>query len=203
MAGGNLAGWREPGGLGPDDPTVASDAEARTIVEAARRRQEPPPTLGLLGGDLCRTLGGRGDEPGLRSDDAMRYRTDLGAVLLDGRVHWFVAHLVAHRPGWRGEILVAMNAEWCGSLCLGPRAHPGDGLLDLTHGQLPWRDRLRARQRARSGTHVPHPGLRVERTAAHQHSFDRATPVWLDGEPMGPVRNLSIRVEPGALRVVV
>ena len=42
----------------PDDGVVVgSDAEAREVVERARRERRPPPTLGLLGGDLCRTLG--------------------------------------------------------------------------------------------------------------------------------------------------
>ena len=40
-------------------------------LEAARRDRRELPTLGLLGGDLCRTLGGRGDEARLRSRAAV------------------------------------------------------------------------------------------------------------------------------------
>ena len=54
--------WGEAGPLPPDGVLVRSDAEARAVVERARRAGEPPPPLGLLGGDLCRTLGGTGDE---------------------------------------------------------------------------------------------------------------------------------------------
>ena len=77
---------------------VRSDA-GRAIVTAARRAGEPIPPLGLLGGDLCRTLGGTGDEQRLRSDEAMQLPVDLGAVLVDGRLHWFVAHLVPDAGG--------------------------------------------------------------------------------------------------------
>jgi hypothetical protein len=195
--------WGAPGALGEDDPVARSDAELRAIVQDARRANRELPRVGLLGGDLCRTLGGRGDETHLRSDAAVEVAVDVGAALLDGRLHWFVAHLVARRPLWQGRFLVVMNAEWCGSLDLGPRAHPGDGLLDVTRGQLGWGDRVKARRRARSGDHLPHPALRTERVAALQDELDRPVDIWLDGERVGKATTLSVRVEPAALRVVV
>jgi hypothetical protein len=203
MARGALDGWREPGGLPDGAPVVHSDAELRSLVEHARRTGEALPLVGLAGGDLCRTLGGRGEERRLRSDDGARCRVDVGRANLDGAEHWFVAHLVARRRWWRGRLFVAMNAEWCGDLCLGPRAHPGDGLLDVTRGSLRPADRLRARSRARSGSHLPHPDLGVQRCAATEMHFDRPTGVWLDGEAVGPVRDLAVQVEEGSLWVVV
>jgi hypothetical protein len=195
--------WGAPGALPRHGVIVASDDDAMDIVTAARRAGEPIPPLGLVGGDLCRTLGGRGDRDRLRSDDAMTFPVDLGEVLLDGSLHFFVAHLVARRAFWLGRGVVAMNAAWLGDLNLGPKAHPGDGLLDVTEGQVPAGQLLRARRRARSGTHVPHPGLKVQRTAAAQVTFDRPITVRLDGREVGSFRDLSIRVEPDALTVVV
>ena len=195
--------WGAPGALPRHGVIVDSDDAARTIVTAARRAQEPIPPLGLVGGDLCRTLGGRGDRDRLRSEHAMTFTVDLGEALLDGTLHLFVAHLVARRPFWLGRAVVAMNAAWLGDLNLGPKAHPGDGLLDVTDGRLPPGQLLAARRRARLGTHVPHPGLRVSRVPAIQCSFDRPTTVRLDGRPVGEFRALSIRVEPDVLTVVV
>ena len=75
----------------PDDGVVVrSDAEARAVLEEARHEGRPFPALGLLGGDLCRTLGGPGEESRLRSREAVRFSVDLGEVLLDGRLHLFV-----------------------------------------------------------------------------------------------------------------
>ena len=91
-------------------------------MESCRRAGQTLPTLGLLGGDLCRTLGGPGDEARLRSDDAMTFQVDVGAALLDGRLHWFVAHLIARRSWWRGRLVAVMNAEWLGAWDLGPRS---------------------------------------------------------------------------------
>ncbi len=193
---------REWGCIGrlPDGAVlVRSDAEARAVVTEARRQDRPVPPLGLLGGDLCRTVGGRGDEERLRSGEAMLLPVDVGSVLIDGRLHWFVAHLVARRSWWRGRVLAAMNAEYLGDWDVAPRGHPGDGHLDLLDGDLSLTDRLKARRRLPLGTHVPHPGIQPRRVTSAQVTFDRATPIWLDGERVGEATNLSLRIEPDAL----
>ncbi|HEX2577383.1 MAG TPA: hypothetical protein VHK88_13595 [Aquihabitans sp.] len=195
--------WGAPGALPVDGVEVRTDAEARAVVEEARRAGRPVPTLGLLGGDLCKTVGGRGDVARLRSSDAMTLPTDLGAVLLDGRLHWFVAHLVVRRSWWRGRVVAVMNAQWIGRWDVAPRSHPGDGLLDVFDGDLSLDDRWKARTRLPTGTHVPHPGIAQRRVPAVQLELDRPTPVWLDGERVADATTLSVRLEPDALRVVV
>lgn len=195
--------WGAPGPLGPDGVLVRRDAEARSIVEERRRADEPIPPLGLLGGDLCRTVGGRGDEARLRSTEAMTLPVDLGSVLLDGKQHWFVAHLVVRRSWWRGRVVAAMNAQWIGSWDVAPKGHPNDGMLDVLDGDLGFDDRLKVRSRLATGTHVPHPGIAVSRVPALQIELDRPTPVWLDGERVGSARTLSIRTEADALTCVV
>ncbi len=182
---------------------MRSDAEARAVVTAARREGRPPPPLGLLGGDLCRTLGGRGDEARLRSPAAVTMVCDLATVLVDGRLHVFVAHLVARRRAWRGRAVVAMNAAWLGPWNLGPRAHPGDGVLDIYEARLSLRQAMAVRSRLPLGAHLPHPGIVERRTKALQAELDAGTRLQLDGEALGPARNLLLRVEPDALTVVV
>jgi diacylglycerol kinase family enzyme len=195
--------WGERGPLPADGVVVRADAEARHVVEQARRRGVEPPALGLIGGDLAATLGATGDEARLHREDATRVRVDLGSALLDGHLHWFVAHLVARRTWWRGRVLAAMNADAVGPLRVAPRAHPGDGLLDVVDGDPRLSDRFEARRRLRSGDHLPHPDISVSRVSAVQLDFDPPLRVWLDGEPMGPVHTASLRVEPAALLVVV
>jgi hypothetical protein len=197
--------WGEPGTLAENGVVVRSDAEARRVVERARRAGERPPPLGLAGGDLCRTLGGRGDVARLRSGDAVRVPVDLGMVLVDGRLHWFVAHLVARRSWWRGPLLAAMNAEFLGDWDVAPRAHPNDGLLDMVAvaTEMTLSDRIRARRRLAVGRHVPHPAIEQSRRPAFQMEFDQPTGVWLDGERIGTAASLSVRIEPDALICVV
>jgi hypothetical protein len=179
----------------PPEVVVGSDAELRRLLEDARRRDRPFPTVGLTGGDLCRTLGGTGAL-------SVAFPVDVGEVLVDGRLHLFAAHLVARTRLW-GYALVAMNAQWRGGWNLGPRAHPGDGLLDVYEARLPAADRLKVRARLHHGTHLPHPALRERRVGAVQVTLPRPLPVELDGQRAGTGRNLSVRVRPDAIRVVV
>ena len=190
--------YGEPGELPEGGVIVDSDAEASAALAAARKHRRPFPALGLLGGDLCRTLGGgTGNEL-----QGVRFTVDLGEALLDGRLHLFVAHMVARTPLWTRAFL-AMNAQSLGSWNLGPRAHPNDGLLDtydvrLARGQL-----LPVRSRLHHGAHLPHPGIKERRTAALQVELEHALPVRLDGVRTGKARVISVRVQPDALTVVI
>lgn len=195
--------WGGTGPLPPDGVVVADDAEARAVVTEARRADREPPPLGLLGGDLCRTLGGRGDRARIEHGEATQVTVDLGAVLADGRLHWFVAHLASRRTWLAGPVVVAMNAQWLGRWNVAPRAHPGDGRLDTFEVDMGLGDRLKARARLREGSHLPHPGIVERRTAAAQFDLGRSQPLHLDGAAAGSARMLSVRVEPDALRVVV
>ena len=183
---------------------VRSDAEASSVLDEARRERRPFPALGLLGGDLCQTLGGGG--PG-RALQGVRFTVDVGEVLLDGRLHLFVAHLVARTRLWT-RAFVAMNAQylgdqWLGPWNLGPRAHPNDGLLDTYDAHLPAGQLLPVRARLHHGIHLPHPAIRERRTSALQVVLERPLPVRLDGKVVGKAQDISVRVEPDALTVVI
>ena len=133
----------------------------------------------------------------------MTFPCDLGAVLLDGRLHWFVASLVARGPWWRGRAWLAMNAAWLGRWNVAPRAHPDDGLVDTFDARVPAGQRLAVRRRLPLGAHLPHPAITETRAKAVQTRLDRPTTVWLDGQAVGEARDLSVRVEPDALTIVV
>jgi hypothetical protein len=189
--------WGAPGDLPAGGVIVRSDAEASAALTEARRERRPFPALGLLGGDLCHTLGGGGAEL-----QGVRFTVDLGEALLDGRLHLFVAHLVARTRLWT-RAFVAMNAQWLGDWNLGPRAHPNDGLLDTYDVRLPAGQLLPVRARLHHGAHLPHPGIKERRSAAVQVELERPLPVRLDGVATGRARVVSVRVQPDALTVVV
>jgi hypothetical protein len=193
--------WGAPGELPADAVLVRSDAQARSVLEEARRRRQPFPPLGLLGGDLCHTLGGGGGEDRLRAGEGVRFTVDVGEVLIDGHLHLFVAHLVARNVVWT-RAFVAMNAQWLGGWNLGPRAHPNDGLLDTYEARLPFSQLLAVRARLHHGAHLPHPQITERRTAALDVALGRSLPVRLDGERVGPAQRLVVRIVPDALVVV-
>jgi len=184
--------WGEPGVLPSDGVVASTDREASRVLETARRQSEPFPVVGVSAGDLYRTLGGSGQ---------MMFPIDVGELLVDGRHHYFVAHVVARTRGW-GHAFVAMNAQWLGDWNLGPRAHPNDGVLDTYRADLGLFDRLKVRRRLPLGAHLPHPGIAGERGAAVAIELPRPLPVYVDGEQIGRGRTLALRVIPDALRVV-
>ncbi|HEX9683678.1 MAG TPA: hypothetical protein VGA13_11385 [Acidimicrobiales bacterium] len=195
--------WGEPGTLPSGGIVVRSDAEIGALLDDCRQRGGTPPVVGLLGGDLWRTLGGLNDEGRLRDGPAHVADIDVGQALLDGRLRHFVAHAVARRPWWWGRVRLAMNSEWLGHWDVAPRAHPGDGRLDVLDASVPLGDRLKVRSRLPTGSHLPHPAIGVTRTKAVQWHFDRPVGIWLDGVRAGSCRDVSIRLDPAALTVVV
>lgn len=197
------ADWGEPAPLPDDAVEVAGDAELAELVGAAFRAGRPSPPVALVGGDLARTLGGRTDRRRFDTDRAARFEVDIGVALLDGRRRWFAAHLVAHRRWWRGRALVVANAAFRGPENLAPRAHPGDGRLDVLEAELPRGQRRAARRRLRTGTHVPHPAIRQRRITAATWRLDPGTVVSVDGTRWGTGTELAVRIEPAAVTVWV
>lgn len=204
--------WGAAGPLPPEGVVVASDGEASRVIAEARARRQPLPVLGLIGGDLYRTVGGRdfegfngsvsgGGVERLRSEDAITFLVDLGEVLVNGRIHLFVAHVIAHSRLWRRSF-AALNAQWRGDWDLGPRAHPNDGLLDVYEAQLTFSDLWKVRARLPTGSHLPHPGIKQRRVRSVQVEFDHPLQVEVDGVAVGSARALSIRLEPDALTIV-
>ncbi len=154
------------------------------------------PLFGIDAGDLSTTLGGSGSGRLVLPMDLCVARLDGGEAMP------FVAHLIAHRRWWHGEAAAVMNAAWLGEWYLGPRAHPNDGLVDVTLGALDVRQRWEARRRAPSASHLPHPDLSVTRRSSWSHRFDRATMVELDGHRVGSHHDVSVTVMPDAFRVL-
>ena len=118
----------------------------------------------------------------------------------------FAAHLtVRNRPltGLGPGLSVAvMNAAWLGDLRVGPRAHPNDGLVDVVEGTVGLAQRREATRRARTGTHLPHPGLTTRRVARWDRRWRRPVAVWLDGVRIGRFDEITVDVVPDAGSVV-
>ncbi len=200
--------WGEPGVLPPGAPVVADDHMLVQVVSS----DPPPAVVGLVGGDLHRTLGSphrRAED--LRANGGTLLSIDFGTARLtrpDGRTedHRFAAHLVARTgrgPRFARHTFVAMNAAFTGPDNLGPRAHPGDGVLDLLEGSLGWWDLVRSGRRRRSGTHVPHPGLVQQRSRRTSRTFPDGARVALDGVDLGIARQVEIGVAPDAVVILI
>ncbi|MEM7273730.1 MAG: hypothetical protein AAF547_11670 [Actinomycetota bacterium] len=210
--------WGQPAPDLTPEATLDGDAAVAELVDAAVRAGRRP-VVSMTGGDLLATLGLDGPRP---PADRHAYPVDLVRVRLDpdgppdgsGEIERpdadglrpFVAHLTGRVPDRVGPLIghgppivvAAMNAAWLGPYRLGPRAHPNDGVVDIIEGRVPFTQRREAANRARSGSHLPHPALAVARRRHWFGRFDRAVTIHLDGVEVRRVRSLALTVVPDA-----
>jgi diacylglycerol kinase family enzyme len=151
---------------------------------------------------LARTCGGGGSShPGAArvTVDAMRVTLD------DGEPTWGVAHVVARRQWLSGELVMVMNAQFYGPYDVAPRSHPNDGKFEVLRVDpaMGRRERLLARQRARTGTHLPHRHLSARSVADIDLRFDRPMVIWVDGVRCGQASQLRVSAEPDAFTAYV
>lgn len=104
---------------------------------------------------------------------------------------------------WHGEFHVITSTGWTGGREVCPRAHPGDGVLDYLRVEtaMSLRQRLKARRKMRSGTHLPHPSLRVSRLT----SLTLEGPLLLivDGVARGKYAQIDCSIEASSAQVVL
>lgn len=191
--------WGKQGALPTGAPVAHSDIEGRSIVESAWKRGEEPPPIGLVSGDLCRTVGGRGDIARLTSPDAQSLPCDAMVVAVDGTEFVAIAHCIIRRHWLRGSVTAVMNAAWIGEWNVAPRSHPGDGRLDVVKALSDFSsmDRLRARSRLPHGGHVPHPRIaqsRITTTTPLTVTLERPTPVYVDGDRVAAGSEITVSV---------
>jgi YegS C-terminal NAD kinase beta sandwich-like domain len=194
--------WGEPAVCPADLRVVSDDRELRDWVIWHRTRDQPIRDLGVAGGDLARTCGGGTDAHPSAAKvtvDAMRITLD------DGEPTWGVAHVVARGSWLRGEVAMVMNAQFYLLYDVAPRSHPNDGKVDVVRVDpaMSWRERLQARQRARTGTHLPHRHLAFQSRAEVDLSFEKSLIVLVDGVYIGSARRLQVTVEPDAFTAYV
>lgn len=194
--------WGMPAVCPADLRVVSTDRDVRDWVIRHRTSGEPIRDLGVSGGDLARTCGGAtGAHPASAkvTVDAMRVTID------DGEPTWGVAHVVVRRQWLRDDVVMVMNAQFYGPYDIAPRGHPNDGRLDVMRVDraMGWRERLQARQRARTGTHLPHHQLSMRSVAEVDLEFDRPMVIWIDGVRCSAARRVRISVEPDAFTAYV
>ena len=195
--------WGRPGLLPPGAPIASSDADAaRYLRTASTTGNAAPRTIGLEAGDLARTLGIRAlydpkSPKHLVAVDALEVELD------DGSVHHGVAHAVIGSVRWRRGAVAIMNAAFIGTRNIAPRAHPGDGKVDVVRLDLDLSDRIKAWKRMVTGTHVPHPDITIRQRRDGAIELDRPARVRVDGRSVGTSATVRYRVISGAVVVAV
>ena len=199
--------WGQPYEDNGTVPVVDSDAELAAAVHGSGNVGSDDLVFSVRSGEVATSLGfvePRPIETKTTSVQTMVYPMDLGWVELGQRAdhveaeYPFVAHVLGRRSRLSWPEYIVVNAPLVGSLRLGPRAHLNDGLLDVTIGRLPWRQAIEARRRARTGTHLPHPGLKAVRVDRFEFTSKRAIHFTVDGRGRGRWRWARTSIVPDA-----
>ena len=186
-------------GTVPDAVFVArTDAEAATAVDGP---------VQLVGGNLWESLG---------SPVSRATGSDCTFLAVDGLV-CSVEHRGETTPvsaisevvvgSWtsrQGLIVVSNAGMWCG-LNIAPRAHPNDGEFDVfsLESSTPVRQRLLAKRKAVSGTHLPHPTMSVRRSTHVVLHRKAGESLVIDGLTFGHWTSVSVTVKADFFTVVV
>jgi len=194
----DLAAWSGSGALVRFAPSHAS--------EFAR-------TLGLDAG----ATDGNGTEVAV---DVMNVRLEEGAgepavnaVVVGtapGSTRWFIRSRTVQVAvdgvevfAGRATGVVIASGQYLHGGDVNPRSHPGDGRVEVQVYALAPGARASMRRRLVTGTHVPHPGV-TQRAGRDVIVTARSPlPVEIDGVARARTREVTIHVEPGALRLLL
>lgn len=100
-------------------------------------------------------------------------------------------------------MVAIMNAAFIGTRNIAPRAHPGDGKVDVVTMQLSPSDRFKAIRRMKTGSHLPHPDISVNRRKHGKLEFSRPRPIRIDGVAKGRASAVEYTVEADAYTIAV
>ena len=180
--------------------------QASSDVELAEYIARGKKNIAVTDGDMWRTIGA-GAQVVAAGEMAMCLPIDVMKVdyQIDGiaTTKLAVAHVVTResntRGGWlRGEVSVIANAQFLDRWDIAPRGHPNDGRVELTqvNRAMGVRQRVAARPRLRTGTHIPHPLIETKSVKSFERCFAQESRqiLWIDRQCIGRVQRLSIEV---------
>ncbi len=185
------------------DGLVIADSDT-SLVAALTVPDGPPVAAGS--GDLASTLGVTTiDHRSTLNEfpiDLLHVRLDAGDTIVA------CAHAIARSPWsrgywFRGPIVAVMNAEFVGAWDVAPRGHPNDGRAEVfeVDSSMSVRQRLGARRRLHTATHVPHPLVRTRSVRNGDWTFARPLEVFVDGRHIGRASSLAVEVVADAATV--
>lgn len=104
-----------------------------------------------------------------------------------------------------GQLAILTNVGRIGPRIIAPRAHPNDGRLDLVvvDPGMPFMQRLRARRRMRSGTHVPHPQISTRTVEVWEFLRRGREPLFVDGRRIRGWKSAAVSIESDDVVVLI
>jgi hypothetical protein len=211
--------WGSPATGPPDLELVGADSELADLV-----RDHPGDLVYFrpLNSDLAAAVGLRtGMEPpvaptielpmdALASDDGFVVNMVVFGTPPDQLGRWSRSHefdVTVDGTEWfsgRATTVVVANGQFLRGVDLVPRGHPNDGRCEVQVWTLAAGERAAARDRLRTGAHLPHP--RIHERAGRRIEVRADKPVRVEGDDgagTGTSDHVVIEVVPNAYRLLV
>lgn len=183
---------------------MTSDRDLGIFLRDHSAKQIHEQSIFMKSGDIPRVLGVL-DRP--RNAECLRVVIDAIVVSYTdaaGLEHTDVciASLSIARRFFRGAISVVTNSGYWRKHEVAPRAHLNDGKLDIfeVSGAMRWNQRRMMWQKAKVGSHLPHPLLSYSQ-GDFFHWKGSPQRLVIDGEYVGMVTNVSCRVQSDCAQV--
>lgn len=190
--------WGSPSVVPPHLVHASGDAQ---VVANAHLDVQP------TGGNLWRSLGS--PAPRTPGDDCTVLPIDVMICTVshpDGlSTVQAVADVVVGSWFSRAGFSVITNVGVWNGANIAPRAHPNDGEFDVFTLVPPvsLRQKVTARRRARTGTHVPHPSMTVRRARSLTIERSRWQRLVIDGREFGRWSKVSVEIRADFMNVIV
>ena len=159
--------------------------------------------IGLRGGDLYESLGGRGLGEREVDKGTVGLKLDLGQLVIGQSNYLFASYCKISKPLKPWDTIWAVNSPIIGHRRISPKSHPADGLLDIVKFSLSFRESLKAYKRSTSGDHLPHPDIKTSKKRNCMINARGKRKVVIDGEKIAYSKEVSISVIPHAIAVVL
>ena len=178
-------------------PIAKSDREIAKLAAAGEK------VVRIESGNIFRTLGGREGRKQPTSLEATMCEIDLGKVQFKKKEFLFASHCSLRQYHFSTKGVLVMNSQFYKNRRVSIRGHPSDGKLDVISSQLNLRQYMLASKLSESGSHVPHPDIKIKSTDERSFSFERLMRIYADGRLVGRSDEVRISLLSKGIKVII
>ena len=189
--------WAHQVSLNGSFPIARSDKEIADLASLGEK------IIKIESGNIFRTLGGRESLKPSLSHESTVCEIDLGTVQFSDEIFLFASHCSLRQYHFSTKGVLVMNSQFYKNRRVAIRGHPSDGKLDVLSSQLNLRQYMLASKLSESGSHVPHPDIKIKSTDERSFSFERLMRIYADGRLVGRSDEVRISLLSKGIKVII
>jgi len=189
-------------------PTTRHIEDIVVKGDSALAAQPPDHRLIATGGDLAHSLGFTTiPEVGHACTEVPIDGIQIDLEMKNGQSKTVIGASSVSIGSWfLGRFVCITNSGFIDARNVAPRAHPNDGFLDVMalDTAMTLQQRIRARQKSLTGTHIPHPQINVSRSRHKEYTKESFSDILsIDGHKVLSWQRVTIQILPDYWRLLV